>query len=117
MFNRMGEQRNPNHDDDSFIDNKYIKDEEYSDQIEEDDDLDDSDYHEAAQPPESTASTHQRPRHPPIVGDHRLEQSSQPPPDLIHASAINSSARIHPPPKLRHRLAPPEMRHRIHSPL
>ncbi|KAL6133707.1 hypothetical protein ACLB2K_065941 [Fragaria x ananassa] len=36
-------QCNPNHDDDGFIDDKYIDDDEYSDQTEEDND---SDYHE-----------------------------------------------------------------------
>ncbi|KAL6212453.1 hypothetical protein ACLB2K_017673 [Fragaria x ananassa] len=39
-------QRIPNHDDDGFIDDEYIEDDEYSNQIEEDDDLDDSDYDE-----------------------------------------------------------------------
>ncbi|KAL6142360.1 hypothetical protein ACLB2K_060642 [Fragaria x ananassa] len=38
-------QRNPNHDGDDFIDDEYIEDDEYIDQIEEDD-SDDSDYHE-----------------------------------------------------------------------
>ncbi|KAL6133622.1 hypothetical protein ACLB2K_065856 [Fragaria x ananassa] len=39
-------QRNLNHDDDGFIDDEYIEDDEYSDQIEENDDSDDSDYDE-----------------------------------------------------------------------
>ncbi|KAL6185883.1 hypothetical protein ACLB2K_042005 [Fragaria x ananassa] len=39
-------QRNPNHDDDGFIDDEYIVNDEFSDQTEEDDDSDDSDYHE-----------------------------------------------------------------------
>ncbi|KAL6178049.1 hypothetical protein ACLB2K_049569 [Fragaria x ananassa] len=39
-------QCNPNHDDDGFIDDKYIEDDEYSDQIEKNDNPDDSDYHE-----------------------------------------------------------------------
>ncbi|KAL6201737.1 hypothetical protein ACLB2K_025449 [Fragaria x ananassa] len=36
-------QRNPNHDDDGFIDDEYIEDDEYSNQIKEDDDSDNSD--------------------------------------------------------------------------
>ncbi|KAL6204857.1 hypothetical protein ACLB2K_022124 [Fragaria x ananassa] len=40
------QRRNPNHDDDDFIDDEYIEDDEYSDQTEEDDDSDDLDYHE-----------------------------------------------------------------------
>ncbi|KAL6202785.1 hypothetical protein ACLB2K_026490 [Fragaria x ananassa] len=39
-------QRNLNHDDDGFIDDEYIEDDEYSDQIEEVDNSDDSDYDE-----------------------------------------------------------------------
>ncbi|KAL6145270.1 hypothetical protein ACLB2K_055958 [Fragaria x ananassa] len=53
-------QRNPNHDDDGFIDEEYIKDDEYSDQTEEEDDSDDSDYHESlsscATPPPTTSA-------------------------------------------------------------
>ncbi|KAL6185840.1 hypothetical protein ACLB2K_041963 [Fragaria x ananassa] len=39
-------QRNPNHDDNGFIDDEYIENDEYSDETEEDDYSDDSDYHE-----------------------------------------------------------------------
>ena len=39
-------QHNPNHDDDGFIDDEYIENDEYSNQIEEDHDLDHLYYHE-----------------------------------------------------------------------
>ena len=39
-------QCNPTHDDDGFIDDSDIEDDQYSNQIEENDDSDDSDYHE-----------------------------------------------------------------------
>ncbi|KAL6138301.1 hypothetical protein ACLB2K_063584 [Fragaria x ananassa] len=80
-------QCDPNHDDDGFIDDEYIKDVEYSDQIEEHDDSDDSDYHEAAPLPEPTTSTSQRlpiPYHPELC--HR----QNPPPPPVRDSAIHS---------------------------
>ncbi|KAL6124803.1 hypothetical protein ACLB2K_077312 [Fragaria x ananassa] len=39
-------QHNPNHDDDGFIDDEYIENNEYSNQTEEDNDSNDSYYHE-----------------------------------------------------------------------